>query len=374
MDILGYITIAAQQRAADLFIIAGAPCSMRMDKTIRQLDDQKLLPNDTELLIKELYKLAGRDMDRFCRTWDDDFSFAVPGLARFRVNTYRQRGSLAAVIRVVSFTIPDWKQMHILPQIMELSKLTNGMVLVTGAADSGKSTTLACLIDEINKTRSCHIITLEDPIEYLHRDRMSIISQREMTIDTATFPTALRACLRQSPDVIQLGEMRDMETIRAAMTAAETGHLLLTTLHTRSAVSTIDRIIDTFPAEQQEQIRIQLCSVLHTVICQQLLPSKQGKLVPAFEIMHMNKAIASLIRDRKIHQIDNTIASGAAEGMVSMDQYILNLYQAGEIERDTAVRFARNQDQLARNEGRRRDIRESIAKKLNSWYNQLLNT
>ena len=255
---------------------------------------------------------------------------------------------MAAVIRVVSFTIPDWKEMHILPQIMELSKLTNGMVLVTGSADSGKSTTLACLIDEINKTRSCHIITLEDPIEYLHRDRMSIISQREMTIDTATFPTALRACLRQSPDVIQLGEMRDMETIRAAMTAAETGHLLLTTLHTRSAVSTIDRIIDTFPAEQQEQIRIQLCSVLHTVICQQLLPSKQGKLVPAFEIMHMNKAIASLIRDRKIHQIDNTIASGAAEGMVSMDQYILNLYQAGAIERDTAVRFARNQDQLAR--------------------------
>ena len=321
---------------------------MRMDKTIRQLDEKKLLPNDTEELIKEVYRLAGRDMDRFYKTWDDDFSFAVPGLARFRVNTYRQRGSMAAVIRVVSFTIPDWKEMHILPQIMELSKLTNGMVLVTGAADSGKSTTLACLIDEINKTRSCHIITLEDPIEYLHRDRMSIISQREMTIDTATFPTALRACLRQSPDVIQLGEMRDMETIRAAMTAAETGHLLLTTLHTRSAVSTIDRIIDTFPAEQQEQIRIQLCSVLHTVICQQLLPSKQGKLVPAFEIMHMNKAIASLIRDRKIHQIDNTIASGAAEGMVSMDQYILNLYQAGEIERDTAVRFARNQDQLAR--------------------------
>ena len=306
------------------------------------------MPDNLDTLIRDIYAVSRRDPTHYNNEVDDDFSFAVPGLARFRVNTYRQRGSLAAVIRVVSFTIPDWKQMHILPQIMELSKLTNGMVLVTGAADSGKSTTLACLIDEINKTRSCHIITLEDPIEYLHRDRMSIISQREMTIDTATFPTALRACLRQSPDVIQLGEMRDMETIRAAMTAAETGHLLLTTLHTRSAVSTIDRIIDTFPAEQQEQIRIQLCSVLHTVICQQLLPSKQGKLVPVFEIMHMNKAIASLIRDRKIHQIDNTIASGAAEGMISMDQYILNLYQAGEIDRDTAVRFARNQEQLAR--------------------------
>lgn len=348
MNLMEYITMATQQRAADLFLLAGAPACIRMDKTLQPLDDKKLLPNDTEALVKELYRLANREMDRFYQTWDDDFSFAVPGLARFRVNTYRQRGSMAAVIRVVSFTIPDWKELHILPQIIDLSKLTNGMVLVTGAADSGKSTTLACIVDEINKTRSCHIITLEDPIEYLHRDRMSIVSQREVTIDTATFPTALRACLRQSPDVIQLGEMRDMETIRAAMTAAETGHLLLTTLHTRGAVSTIDRIVDTFPAEQQEQIRIQLCSVLHTVISQQLLPTKKGGLIPAFEIMHMNKAIASLIRDRKIHQIDNTIASGAAEGMISMDQYILNLYQAGEIERDTAIRFARNPEQLMR--------------------------
>ena len=348
MDLMQIITTAATQRAADLFIIAGAPCCMRMDKTIQPVDDKKLLPNDTQALVEELYRLANRDMDRFYQTWDDDFSFAVPGLARFRVNTYRQRGSMAAVIRVVAFTIPDWREIHIPPQIIELSRLTSGMVLVTGAADSGKSTTLACLIDEINKTRSCHIITLEDPIEYLHRDRMSIISQREMTIDTATFPTALRACLRQSPDVILLGEMRDMETIRSAMTAAETGHLLLTTLHTRSAVSTIDRIIDTFPAEQQEQIRIQLSSVLRTVISQQLLPNKQGKLVPAFEIMHMNKAIASLIRDRKVHQIDNTISSSAGEGMISMDQYILNLYQSGEITRDTAIRFARNQEQIMR--------------------------
>lgn len=348
MDLMQYITKATEQRAADLFIIAGAPCCMRMDKTIQPLDDQKLFPADTQALVEELYRLAHREMSKFYQTWDDDFSFAVPGLARFRVNTYRQRGSMAAVIRVVSFTIPDWREIHILPQIMDLSKLTRGMVLVTGAADSGKSTTLACLIDEINKNRSCHIITLEDPIEYLHRDRMSIVSQREMTIDTSTFPTALRACLRQSPDVILLGEMRDMETIRAAMTAAETGHLMLTTLHTRSAVSTIDRIIDTFPAEQQEQIRIQLSSVLHTVISQQLLPNKQGKLVPAFEIMHMNKAIASLIRDRKVHQIDNTIASSAQEGMISMDQYILNLYLQGEIDRDIAIRFARNQEQLLR--------------------------
>ncbi|MBQ6331447.1 MAG: PilT/PilU family type 4a pilus ATPase [Clostridia bacterium] len=348
MSLIEYITAAKERGAADLFILAGTPCCIRLGGKLVPLDDQKLLPDDTKALIMEIYALANRETDRYFQTWDDDFSFALPGLARFRVNTYRQRGSMAAVIRVVSFTIPDWKQMRIPEEVMELSKLHNGMVLVTGAADSGKSTTLACLIDRINRTRSCHIITLEDPIEYLHRDQMSIVSQREMAIDTATFPIALRACLRQSPDVIQLGEMRDLETICAAMTAAETGHLLLTTLHTRGAVSTIDRIVDTFPAEQQEQIRIQLCSVLHTVVSQQLLPKKDGGLVPAFEIMHMNKAVQSLIRDRKIHQIDNTIASSANEGMISMDQSILNLYNEGLIERDTAIRFARNKEQILR--------------------------
>ncbi|MBR3037848.1 MAG: PilT/PilU family type 4a pilus ATPase, partial [Clostridia bacterium] len=309
MNLMDYVTTATQRGAADLFILAGAPCCIRLGRELMPLDDRKLMPDDTKALITEIYALANREMDAYYRTWDDDFSFAVAGLARFRVNTYRQRGSMAAVIRVVSFSIPDWKELRIPEQVIELSKLRSGMVLVTGTADSGKSTTLACIVDRINRTRSCHIITLEDPIEYLHRDQMSIVSQREVAIDTATFPTALRACLRQSPDVIQLGEMRDLETIRAAMTAAETGHLLLTTLHTRSAVSTIDRIVDTFPAEQQEQIRIQLCSVLHTVISQQLLPKKGGGLVPAFEIMHMNKAVQSLIRDRKTHQVDNTIAT-----------------------------------------------------------------
>lgn len=348
MNLMDYVTTATQRGAADLFILAGAPCCIRLGRELMPLDDRKLMPDDTKALITEIYALANREMDAYYRTWDDDFSFAVAGLARFRVNTYRQRGSMAAVIRVVSFSIPDWKELRIPEQVIELSKLRSGMVLVTGTADSGKSTTLACIVDRINRTRSCHIITLEDPIEYLHRDHMSIVSQREVAIDTATFPTALRACLRQSPDVIQLGEMRDLETIRAAMTAAETGHLLLTTLHTRSAVSTIDRIVDTFPAEQQEQIRIQLCSVLHTVISQQLLPKKGGGLVPAFEIMHMNKAVQSLIRDRKTHQVDNTIATSSGEGMISMDQYILNLYLEGLIERDTAIRFARNKDQLLR--------------------------
>ena len=213
------------------------------------------------------------------------------------------------------------------------------------------STTQACIIDRINNTRDCHIITLEDPIEYLHRDKKSIISQREIAIDTEDYLSALRACLRQAPDVILLGEMRDHETIRTAMTAAETGHLLIATLHTKGAVNTVDRIVDSFPSGQQEQIRSQLSMVLRTVVSQQLLPDKTGGVVPAYEIMQMNSAIRSLIRDNKTHQIDNAIASGAGEGMITMDQSILNLYKAGEITRETALEYSDNPDQLQRRMG-----------------------
>jgi twitching motility protein PilT len=282
---------------------------------------------------------------------DDDFSFAVPSLARFRVNAYRQRGSLAVVVRVVSFDIPDWQDLNIPPAVMDLAEVSHGMVLVTGTAGSGKSTTQACIIDRINRTREAHIITLEDPIEYLHRDQRSIVSQREIAIDTADYLSALRACLRQAPDVILLGEMRDHETIRTAMTAAETGHLLIATLHTNGAVNTIDRVIDSFPSTQQAQIRVQLSMVLHTVVSQRLLPDKDGGMVPAYEIMHMNAAIRSMIRDSKSHQIDNAIASGSAEGMVSMDQSILGLYRAGKITLETALDYADNPEQLRRRLG-----------------------
>ena len=208
---------------------------------------------------------------------------------------------------------------------------------------------------QINRSRECHIITLEDPIEYLHRDVKSIVSQREIRIDTADYLSALRACLRQAPDVILLGEMRDQETIHTAMSAAETGHLLIATLHTKGAVNTIDRIVDTFPSGQQEQVRIQLSMVLHTVVSQQLLPDKdgelpgkQGEMIPAFEVMHMNNAIRSLVRENKTHQIDNAIAAGKAEGMISMDQSILGLYQAGLITPETALEYADNPDQMRR--------------------------
>ena len=346
--LMDYLTRAAHEGASDLFIVPGAPVSMKLDGGIVPIGAEKIMPSSGEALIGEIYTMADRDMGAFCRTGDDDFSFSVSGLARFRVNTYRQRGSCAAVIRVVAFEIPDWNQLHIPRQVMDLAGLTGGMVLFTGTAGSGKSTTQACLIDRINRERACHIITLEDPIEFLHRNEKSIVSQREIAVDTADYLSALRACLRQAPDVIQLGEMRDLETVRTAMTAAETGHLLLGTLHTRGAVNAIDRVIDAFPADQQDQIRIQLSSVLHTVVSQQLLPDAEGGLVPAFEIMHMNSAIRSMIRDGKNHQIAAAIASGGGEGMISMDQSVLELLNRGVITRETALAYADNPEQMAR--------------------------
>lgn len=349
--LMDYLTCAAQDGASDLFLVPGAPVSMKLEGQLKGLEEEKLMPSQSEGMIRELYSMAQRDMTEFQKCGDDDFSFSVPGLARFRVNTYRQRGSCAAVIRVVAFDIPNWQQLHIPEQIMDLAGKTDGMVLVTGTAGSGKSTTLACLIDRVNTMRACHIITLEDPIEYLHRNQKSIVSQREIAVDTVDYLSALRSCLRQAPDVIQLGEMRDLETIRTAMTAAETGHLLLATLHTKGAVNTIDRIVDAFPADQQDQIRIQLSAVLRTVVSQQLLPDVNGGLVPAFEIMHMTGAVRSMIRDCKNHQIAGAIAAGGADGMKSMDQSILELYQGGRITRETALDYADNYEQMLRRIG-----------------------
>jgi twitching motility protein PilT len=347
-ELLDYLKRAVEDQASDLFIVAGGPVSEKVERHIVPMGGERISAGESRQLVEAIYQQAGRPMDQFDRTGDDDFSFAVPGLARFRVNAYRQRGSLAAVVRVVSFEIPDWQALHIPQAVMDLADVEHGMILVTGTAGSGKSTTQACIIDRINQTREGHIITLEDPIEYLHRNQKSIVSQREIAIDSQDYLSALRACLRQAPDVILLGEMRDHETIRTAMTAAETGHLVIATLHTNGAVNTIDRIIDSFPSAQQGQIRVQLSMVLHTVVSQQLLPDKHGGLVPAYEIMHMNTAIRSMIRDSKSHQIDNAIASGAAEGMVSMDQSILELYRTGQITLETALDYSDNPEQLRR--------------------------
>ena len=350
-DLLYYLKRAVTDQASDLFIIAGGPVSEKLEKRLSFISEGRVLPAETEDLIKGLYAQAKRSMDHYLEMGDDDFSFSVPGLARFRVNAYRQRGSMAAVVRIVSFDIPDWESLHIPKSVMDLADLTHGMVLVTGTAGSGKSTTQACVIDRINRTREAHIITLEDPIEYLHRNQRSIVSQREIAIDTEDYLSALRACLRQAPDVILLGEMRDHETIHTAMTAAETGHLLIATLHTKGAVNTIDRIVDAFPSTQQGQIRAQLSMVLRTVVSQQLLPGLNGDVVPAYEIMHMNSAIRSMVRDCKTHQIDNAITAGGGEGMISMDQSILNLYKNRHISREVALEYADNPDQLQRRLG-----------------------
>ena len=348
-ELLSYLERAVKDGASDLFFVAGGPVSEKLDNRLVRLGEERLSTEASEDLIQEIYAQAGRDMENFRRIGDDDFSFSVKHLARFRVNAYRQRGSMAAVVRVVSFDIPDWQSMGIPPQVMELSKLTHGMILVTGRAGSGKSTTQACLVDRINQTRECHIISLEDPIEYLHRNQKSIVSQREIAIDTEDYHSALRACLRQAPDVILLGELRDQETIHTAMTAAETGHLLIATLHTRDAASTIERIVDTFSGTtQQEQVRAHLCMALQTVISQQLLPGTDGNLMPAFEIMHMTTGIQGLIRSGKLEQIDNQISSGTNEGMISMDRSIAALCKAGKITAETAVAFAKNKDWMSR--------------------------
>ena len=348
MDWMEYLHLATEHQASDVFFVAGKPACEKVEGRLQPLSDQRLLPADTEQILREIYKAAGRDMERFRKLGDDDFSFAVPGLARFRVNTYRQRGSMAAVIRLVSFDIPDWRQLHIPEAVMAMAELTSGMVLFTGTAGSGKTTTQACIIDRINRNRDCHIVTLEDPIEFLHRHQKSIVSQREIAIDTQDYLSALRACVRQAPDVILLGEMRDPETIHTAITAAETGHLVIATLHTKGAVNAIDRIIDSFPSTQQAQIRMQLSTVLRTVISQQLLPDSSGGMIPACEILQMTGAVRSMIRDNKNHQIDNAIASGSREGMISMDQAIAKLYQEGKISQETALHYADKPEQLKR--------------------------
>lgn len=343
-----YLKMAVAEEASDVFLVAGKAACMKKDGVILPLSDQRLMPDDTQTMITELFAAAGRSLDPFRAAGDADFSFAVPGLARLRVNAYRQRGSWAAVIRIVSFDIPDWRTISIPEEVMDLSRLESGLLLFTGTAGSGKTTTQACLIDRINHTRPCHIVTLEDPIEYLHRHDKAIVSQREMAIDTADYVSALRACVRQAPDVILLGEMRDPETIHTAMSAAETGHLVIATLHNRGSVNAIDRIIDAFPSTQQGQIRIQLSAVLKTVVAQQLLPDVRGGLVPVCEILHLTGAVRSLIRDNKNHQIPAAIASGSKEGMISMDQAIARRYKEGRITKDTALHYADKPEQLAR--------------------------
>ena len=348
MELSELLKQAVSMGGSDLFIIPGAQVKVKVHNDMIPLTEDQLFSDKIDPLIREMYEIAHRDINYLEDDGDDDFSFAIPNVSRFRCNVYLQRGSMAAVCRIVNFTLPNPADNNVPQQVMDLANLRSGMVLVTGPAGSGKSTTLACVIDRINSERSAHIVTIEDPIEYLHRHKKSLVSQREIPNDAATFSRALRASLRQAPDVILLGEMRDLETIQTAITAAETGHLLFSTLHTIGAAKTVDRIIDTFPAGQQTQIRIQLSMVLRAVISQRLIPTVDGKRLAVFEVMTVNPAIQNLIRDGRSHQIDNAIYAGTDKGMLSMDNELQRLFRAGRITRETAIMYAVNPDTLTK--------------------------
>jgi twitching motility protein PilT len=285
--------------------------------------------------------------EKFIETGEYDFSYSIQGMSRLRVNAYKQRGSFGMALRIIPYDIPTMQFLGLPSVIEELTELNRGLILVTGPTGSGKSTTLATMIDKINSNRRCHIITLEDPIEYLHKHDKSIINQREIGTDTKSFANALRGALREDPDVILVGEMRDLDTISIAITAAETGHLVLSTLHTIGAPQTIDRIIDVFPPYQQQQVRIQLSSVIQAIITQQLLPKADGKgRIAAFEVMIATPAIRNLIRESKVHQIETAMLTGTKNKMQTMDNSLLQLYKAGKITKDMAISRAISQEEI----------------------------
>lgn len=350
MDIKELLKTMIDNGASDVFVVAGLPVTWAAGGRQHRLDGAPLMPDDTRTFVTGLYAMAGRPVSFFeaSGNHDDDFSFAVPGLGRFRVNVFRQRGSYGAVIRVIPFELPTPEQYGIPEQAMACADFNKGLVLVTGPAGAGKSTTLACFIDRLNHNREGHIITMEDPIEYVHRHNTCIVTQREVPTDVATYGEALRSAMRESPDVILLGEMRDQETISTAVTAAEMAQLLFSTLHTTGGASTVDRIVDAFPSTQQRQIRLQLAMVLKAVVSQQLVPATDGGVVAAFEVMVANTAIRNLIREEKTHQIDSVIASSGAEGMVSMDTSLYELARAGKITQETALQYSNHHEALAR--------------------------
>ena len=346
------LAVAMEKEASDIFLVAGIPVTYKVKGQQERLDAGIMKPDDIRTVITEIYEIAGRSMNNIENGIDDDFSISLRGLGRFRTNIFRQRGSLAAVIRVIRFGIPDPAELGIPESVLSLADNMNGLVLVTGAAGSGKSTTLACMIDRINKNREAHIITMEDPIEYLHSHGRSIVSQREVFVDTPGYLESLRSALRESPDVILLGEMRDFDTISSAITAAETGVLLFSTLHTSSADNTINRIVDVFPANQQVQVRSQLAQLLKGVVCQRLIPSIDGTLIPVFEVMKASPAIHNMIREGKLHQLESAIQAASADGMVTMDSGLLKLYEQGKITKDTLLTWCNNYEFMVKRVGR----------------------
>lgn len=331
--------------ASDVHFSVGRPPHYRIDGMLTPLEGEKLLPSDMEALLLPI--LDERHKDELDENGQTDLAYAIRGVGRFRVNIFRQRGTLASVMRCLPFTIPDADSLHIPPQVQALTGKKRGLVLVTGPTGSGKSTTLAALIDQLNRSYPYHIITLEDPIEYLHRHDKSIVNQREIGSDSTDYAQALRAALREDPDVILVGEMRDLETISTALTAAETGHLVFSTLHTIGAAKTIDRIIDVFPPNQQQQVRIQLASVLECIVSQQLIRKETGKgRIAALEVLFANNAVRNLIRENKTYQITSIMQTSKKAGMQTMDDALYELYLKGDISADAAVTYAQDPVQM----------------------------
>jgi twitching motility protein PilT len=339
------LTVAYNAGASDIHITVGLPPVMRLNGHLVKLDYPVLTANDTLELCVNMLKPKQRE--KFEERGEYDMSVAFPGIGRYRVNVYKQRGCIGIALRTVTTEIPQAEQLGIPQSVIDLYTRKRGLILVTGPTGSGKSTTLASIIDKINKSRDAHIITLEEPIEYSHNHNMAMVNQREIGQDTESFANALRAALREDPDVILVGEMRDYETISTAITAAETGHLVLSTLHTIDAASTVDRIIDAFPPHQQQQIRVQLSAVLVCIISQSLIPNitEDGR-VAAFEVMHANAAVKNLIREGKSHQLPSVIQTSKREGMCTMDDYLMQLYMSRKISRENCIQYAQNPDNM----------------------------
>ncbi|WP_251549393.1 type IV pilus twitching motility protein PilT [Neobacillus muris] len=336
---------AIEHKASDIHLTVGAPPILRINGDLRKIGTEKLLPADTEAIAKIV--VPENMWDVFIQNGELDFSYGLPSVSRFRVNAFHQRKSISLALRVVASKTPTIEELDLPPIIPKLVEKPHGLILVTGPTGSGKSTTLASMIDYMNRTMRRHIITLEDPIEYLHRHGNSIIDQREIGFDTNNYASGLRAALRQDPDVILVGEMRDLETISTAITAAETGHLVLGTLHTSSAASTINRIIDVFPSSQQPQIRIQLASVLVGIISQRLFPTadKRGRKA-ATEVLVNNPAIANLIRNEKIHQIQSVMQTSRVQGMHTLEMNIRELIERGHIIKESAAQYLQEKAML----------------------------